>query len=64
MHSDEEYHQWRAAAYALQAMEGTGRSLNTRSLEMLPPLHQENLSPRIKDQVSPSKNASATLPLE
>jgi predicted dehydrogenase len=63
-HLDEEYHQWRAAAYALQAMEGTGRSLNTRSLEMLPPLHQENLSPRIKEQISPLKNSSATLPLE
>lgn len=64
MHSDEEHHLWRTAAYALQAMEGSGRSLNTKSLEMLPPLHQENLSPRVKDQVSPSKNASATLPLD
>lgn len=63
-HSENEYLMWRSAAYALQAMEGTERSLNTKSLEMLPPLHQENLSSRIKEQVSPTNNASATLPLE
>ncbi|MEO6907093.1 MAG: hypothetical protein ABI210_04310 [Abditibacteriaceae bacterium] len=63
-HSDKKHLLWRSAAYVMQAMEGTGRSLNTRALEMLPPLHQENLSPRVKDQVSPSQNASATLPLE
>lgn len=62
--SDKEQQMWRSAAYALQAMEGTGRSLNTKALEMLPPLHQENLSPRAKEQVSPSRNLSATLPLE
>jgi hypothetical protein len=64
VHSDREHLLWRGAAYALQAMEGTVRSLNTKTLELLPPLHLENLSPRVKEQVSPSKNASATLPLD
>jgi len=63
-HSDKEHHMWRSAAYALQAIQATGQSLNTKALEMLPPLHQENISPRVKEQVSPARNASATLPLE
>ena len=64
VHSGQEEILWRTAAYALQGMEGAGRSLNTKALEMLPPLHQENVSPRVKEQVSPARNASATLPLD
>lgn len=55
---------WRTAAHAVQAVEGAGNSLSSRALEMLPPLHMENLSPRVKEQVAPPRNASATLPLE